>query len=290
MNDVDKEIRSGRSMQSPRGFVRLRAHCVTRGGSDELVAADEPKSECLGRTVCRRGCRRAPAWPTVAPAAHYVEEGNGCYSCHSLNSQEGGARDELHRSGLARGNRRADEGLQRRDGPGEPWLHVLPLARRQHRHEGSSHALRQQDGQAPGGVRLRRQGGDGQRVPEHDRVRRPRTSWTAWTATTRRLLDDPGIPSYVGHVAPTAALRNPNNPYMLRSVTVAGQYDDLCRRCHGSAAPLFKTRNVRLASHGDGTGGAQAIVEQDGTTLPVVVAAGATSSATRATTATTRGR
>ena len=85
------------------------------------------------------------------------------------------------------------------------------------------------------------------------------------------LVDDPGVPSYVGHVAATAATRNPNNPYMLRSVTVAGQYDNLCRGCHGASAPLFKTRDVRVSSHADAVA---PIVEDDGTNLVTTTAGG----------------
>ena len=52
----------------------------------------------------------------------------------------------------------------------------------------------------------------------------------------------PGLPtSYVGHAPAGVGVRAAGqNPYMLRSVTAAGQYDNLCRICHGSAAAAFK--------------------------------------------------
>ncbi|HEY6000098.1 MAG TPA: CxxxxCH/CxxCH domain-containing protein [bacterium] len=68
------------------------------------------------------------------------------------------------------------------------------------------------------------------------------------------------------------------NPYMLRSVTAANQYDPLCRICHGNTAPPVKgsaaENDVHLnatATHADGvpaaSGGSGPIVEDDGTPL-----------------------
>ena len=59
----------------------------------------------------------------------------------------------------------------------------------------------------------------------------------------------------------------PSNPYMLRGVTVAGEYDGLCRTCHRSdAAVTVKTVSMQLTKHADGAAG-RPLVEDDGTVL-----------------------
>ena len=94
----------------------------------------------------------------------------------------------------------------------------------------------------------------------------------------------PRLPaSYVGH-APAGAGARVANPYMLKSVAALGQYDVLCQSCHGSGASSnFKSTGVDIRlgvtvggtpRHGDGTGGAQAIVEDDGTQLRTTAAGG----------------
>ncbi|HEY5998524.1 MAG TPA: CxxxxCH/CxxCH domain-containing protein, partial [bacterium] len=75
------------------------------------------------------------------------------------------------------------------------------------------------------------------------------------------------------------------NPYMLRSVTAANQYDPLCRVCHGNTAPRVKgtgaANDVHLnatSAHADGvpvgSGGSGPIVEDDGTQLKTTAAGG----------------
>ncbi len=61
--------------------------------------------------------------------------------------------------------------------------------------------------------------------------------------------------------------RPANNPYMLRNVTVIGEYDGLCRTCHRSDAPVtVKTVSMQLTKHADGAVG-RPLVENDGTVL-----------------------
>jgi hypothetical protein len=72
---------------------------------------------------------------------------------------------------------------------------------------------------------------------------------------------------YMAHADPPAS-----NPYMLKNVTVAGQYDDLCRTCHGALAAdgnnwKSKGKDIRLTSHLDGRDPANALAETDGTLL-----------------------
>ena len=71
---------------------------------------------------------------------------------------------------------------------------------------------------------------------------------------------------YMAHANPPV-----NNPYMLLSayVTSAGQYDALCRSCHGASAPAnwkTKGKDIRVTSHLDGSPG-NALAEIDGTLL-----------------------
>ena len=59
---------------------------------------------------------------------------------------------------------------------------------------------------------------------------------------------------------------------MLKNVTFAGQYDDLCRTCHGALAAdgnnwKSKGKDIRLTSHLDGRDTANALAETDGTLL-----------------------
>ena len=82
------------------------------------------------------------------------------------------------------------------------------------------------------------------------------------------LLDDdgPGVGYYTYHVAPGTGGRS-GNPYMLKNVTIAGEYDAFCRSCHNSTnGPNFKGTgvNITVQSHGDGT---VALVETDGTPI-----------------------
>ena len=61
-----------------------------------------------------------------------------------------------------------------------------------------------------------------------------------------------------------------NNPYLLLKVTAAGQYDELCRSCHGALASgnwKSKGKDIRVTSHLDGRDAANAIAETDGTLL-----------------------
>jgi len=62
-----------------------------------------------------------------------------------------------------------------------------------------------------------------------------------------------------------------NNPYMLKSVTLAGQYDNLCRTCHSATAGINwkgKGKDINVVSHAQGTTtGADPLKEADGTLL-----------------------
>ncbi len=78
------------------------------------------------------------------------------------------------------------------------------------------------------------------------------------------LVDGSGSPEHVGHVLPGTGGRV-GNPYMLKSVTVDGEYDNLCRTCHGTAAPAFKGHDLRVTSHADAS--AAPIQEDDATAL-----------------------
>jgi len=69
---------------------------------------------------------------------------------------------------------------------------------------------------------------------------------------------------YPEHGPPVDAV---NNPFMLKNVTAANEYDGLCRTCHRSdAAQLVKGVSMQLLSHADNAA-LRPIVETDGTVL-----------------------
>jgi predicted CXXCH cytochrome family protein len=70
---------------------------------------------------------------------------------------------------------------------------------------------------------------------------------------------------YMVHADPQA-----NNPMYLKNVSAAGQYDELCRSCHGALAAAdwkSKGKDIRVTSHLDGRDVANALSETDGTLL-----------------------
>ena len=86
--------------------------------------------------------------------------------------------------------------------------------------------------------------------------------------------------AYPEHGTPPVA-----NPFMLRNVTTAGEYDNLCRTCHGNSAPFVKGANdvdhnfqlTTASVHTDGDtggGGSGALAESDGTPLQPTITGG----------------
>ncbi|HWR97571.1 MAG TPA: hypothetical protein VN317_04045, partial [Candidatus Methanoperedens sp.] len=99
--------------------------------------------------------------------------------------------------------------------------------------------------------------GDGRDDPETDAVdeggdREPGTSRGGATD------------KYPEHGAPADPI---NNPFMLRSVSAAGEHDALCRICHRSdAAAVVKGVDLQLQAHADNAAG-RPLRESDGTVL-----------------------
>ena len=89
-------------------------------------------------------------------------------------------------------------------------------------------------------------------------------------SSAARTLGDPddadNAGCYMQHQVPPVT-----NPYMLKNVTAAGQYDNLCRTCHGAGAASdwkSKGKDIRLTSHADGSDtGANVLKEADDTLL-----------------------
>jgi hypothetical protein len=209
--------------------------------------------------------------PGTALAAHYFEEGNGCLSCHTVLDAEGDqATKHLVYSSRTLPLVRAFAGGTVPDMIGCTYCHFRPG--NSEMKDTLSHFLNKTS-KHPVGYNF------------NSSTDTNGEYFSAITTTTANELDcidchDPallwdatnGYVSKVGHVAKTAATRTPNNPYMLRSVTVAGQYDNHCRGCHGASAPTIKGKNVRVTSHGDAL--ATAITEKDGTNLVTTAGGG----------------
>jgi hypothetical protein len=208
------------------------------------------------------------AAPPCAEAAHFVDEGNGCYSCHSLDA----AADEPESKFIASASRTTQQMKAARGGRaparfGCTYCHSR--AGNTAMREVLSHFIGKAS-QHPVGrsiVTGKRTGNayvsaiDSSSVEESDCV----------DCHDPGLLDDGTVEGAVDHVPPDSPLRA-GNPLMLRHVTVPGEYDELCRSCHGSAAPRVKGRSFRVASHGDAA--ATPIREQDGTNLKTTEAGG----------------
>ncbi|MBI5486327.1 MAG: CxxxxCH/CxxCH domain-containing protein, partial [Deltaproteobacteria bacterium] len=79
--------------------------------------------------------------------------------------------------------------------------------------------------------------------------------------------------SYVNHPGTIPA----GNPFLLKSVTVDGEYDAFCRLCHRSDTTVDVagkgTKTIQLAAHAD-AGAGRPIVEADGTVLKPTAAGG----------------
>ena len=201
--------------------------------------------------------------PGSALAAHYTEEGNGCLSCHTVLNNEGDpATKHLVYSSRNLSLIRAANGGTVPDIIGCTYCHSRV----------SNTEMKESLTHFQGKASMHPVG--------YNFVGGSDTTGEYLTAinTTRaneldcvdchdpNLLFQPGLgydASQVGHKTGTA--RPAANPYMLRSVTVLGEYDNLCRGCHGNSAPTVKGQNVRATSHGDAL--ATAITENDGTNL-----------------------
>jgi hypothetical protein len=211
------------------------------------------------------------ALPASLPAAHYVEEGNGCYSCHTLAAAES---DPATRA-IASVSRtlsqiRAVNGGKTPARLGCTYCHSNPanaamrgvlghFQARLSKHPVGVNFLTRA---ATNGVYLSTVGsttpGETDCADCHDPA-----------LLAPGLAEEGG--SYVDH-APPEDPRRAGNPLMLRLVAAPRHYDDLCRLCHGAAAPPFKGRDVRVVSHADAA--AAPIQEADGTALRATAAGG----------------
>ena len=199
--------------------------------------------------------------PSNVRAAHYFPEGRGCYACHSLDQQE--AEDG---TSLIASVSRTMPLMKLYNGGSAPanfgctYCHNSP----------ANTAMRDA---------LSHFGPKASKHPVGYDFWGAGESNNEYLSTIGSAVADqvdcvdchdpdllaPGLPtSYVGHVAKTVVPRSTYNPYMLRSITASGQYDPLCRGCHGAGAVAFKGRDVRVKSHADASAPIQ---ENDGTSL-----------------------
>ncbi|HWR96904.1 MAG TPA: CxxxxCH/CxxCH domain-containing protein [Candidatus Methanoperedens sp.] len=275
---------------------------------------DDREHEGGRRRPCARG---APAWRSVllalawllagavrpAAAFHFVQEGLGCYACHTLDEAEG----DPNTSFINRTSRTMIE-MKSANGGVTPEQFACTYCH----NIGSRPRMRAVLSHFVGKASMHPVGKNF--VTGADTNREYLSAWnTAFeneldcidchdveaqgdgrddTATPQDESSD-GDPAtslrstkfgnkYPEHGRPAFAA----NPYLLRSVTALDQYDPLCRVCHGNTAPLVKgsnpaDNNLRLdpaTAHADGVavgaGGSGPIVEDDGTPLKPTAAGG----------------
>ena len=205
-----------------------------------------------------------------------MNEGNGCYSCHTLDNQDA----EPETSFIAKVARTLPL-MKALNGPTAPARFGCTFC-----HNNPANAT-MKDALSHFGVNTSKHA-VGQNIAGGAETDGEYFSTVG--STTAGELDcvdcheatllAPGLPAtYVGH-APAGVGARSFNPYMLRGVTGLNQYDDLCRLCHGSAALAnFEGTGVDIRlgvnnRHGDGSGGAQDILEDDGTQLRTTAAGG----------------
>jgi hypothetical protein len=209
-----------------------------------------------------------PAAPP-ARALHLVDEGNGCYSCHSLGASDSDpntsainaiARTLLLMKAYGGGSVPARFGCTYCHG--NPANATMRDALSQFGAKPSKHPVGRNflTGAESFGEYLSTIGsatpGELDCVDCHDPA---------------LLAPDAAEGSYVDHAAPDDPARA-TNPFMLRSVSAPERYDAFCRGCHGADAAPVKGRSARLASHADAAAGP--ILEADGTPLRTTVAGG----------------
>jgi hypothetical protein len=236
-----------------------------------------------------------------AGAAHFVEEGNGCYACHTLGANESDPdTDAINKVARTLMLMRAYNGGDTPARFGCTFCHNSP----------STAAMRDalsdfgpRPSKHPVGfdfVRRVETNGEylsalGSATPNeldcvdcHDpQLLAPDVGGAAAAAPAPGEAEagtevDSGIPyepapavaaadPYVNHVPPDDP-RRANNPLMLRGVAAARRYDGFCRGCHGAAAAPVKGRDARLRSHADAA--AAPLRESDGTPLRTTDAGG----------------
>ena len=197
--------------------------------------------------------------PPQADAAHYIpaQEPNGfCYDCHTLNPNEG----ETGTSFINSNSRTL------------PWMKIF--------NGGSAPAefgCTYCHNNINNGQMREAISHFGAKTSKHPvglnfatGVESTGEYFSSWSSATANELDcvdchDVSLGSGTGypeHGAPPVG-----NPLMLRSVSTAGEYDALCRLCHGATAGTIKGGNdVRVSSHADGDTG-NPMLEADGTVI-----------------------
>lgn len=209
------------------------------------------------------------AAPPAARAVHFVDEGNGCYSCHTLGHTDADpATSMINKIARTLLLIRAYSGGTVPERLGCTYCHGNPANAAM---RDALSAFGQKPSKHPVGLSF-----------ETGRESFGEYLSTVGSATPGELdcvdCHDPALlapdaaeGSYVDHAPPDDPARAAN-PFMLRGVTAPGRYDGFCRSCHGAAAAPVKGRSVRLASHADAEAGP--ILEADGTPLRTTVAGG----------------
>jgi predicted CxxxxCH...CXXCH cytochrome family protein len=204
------------------------------------------------------------AMPASVRAAHYIDEGAGCYSCHTLDTAEG----EPNTSYI-NGASRTMPLIKAYNGGAAPATLGCTYC-----HNSPANAT-MKDALSHFGFKSSKHPVGFNFVGGTETNSEYLTGVGSATANEMdcldchdvTIVDGVGSLQHVGHKLPSDTSRT-NNPYMLKSVTVAGQYDNLCRICHGSAAAAFKGQTVRVTSHADGL---TAITENDATAMKAAV-------------------
>jgi hypothetical protein len=197
----------------------------------------------------------------AARAAHFVDEGSGCYTCHTLDSSEGDV-NTSYINGISRTMSlvKAFNGGVVPATIGCTYCHNNP----------ANATMR--DALSHFGAKPSKHPVGRNFVTGAETNSEYLTAIGSSTANEldcvdchdAALLDGVGSAQHVGHVLPGTGGRA-NNPFMLKGVTAPGQLDVLCRSCHGSSAAPFKGRDLRVSSHADAL--AAPIREDDATSL-----------------------
>lgn len=207
----------------------------------------------------------------VAPAraAHYTDEGSACYGCHTLDARQSDP-DTSAINMVARTlpQLRASAGGRAPERFGCTFCHSNPG--NQSMREALTH-FGAKPSRHPVGFNFTSGADTANEYLSTIGSATPGELDCVDCHDADLLAPDAAEGSYVQHAAVDDP-RRAENPLMLLGVAARGKYDGFCRRCHGSAAPPVKGKDVRLVSHADAA--TAPILERDGTPLRTTVAGG----------------
>jgi hypothetical protein len=203
--------------------------------------------------------------PPTVDAAHYPASGDDsvCSACHTLDATEGDANTSyISSSARTFPQIKANDGLPSTSTPqylGCTFCHYL----------NDNPAMKPVLGHFQGRLSFHPVGYNFSTHAET--LNEYVTSYLSSTANQLDCVDchdiDLGKPVAATTGYPDHSNRPVSNPYMLRNVTVASEYDGLCRGCHRSDTTLtVKGVSMQLTKHADGAAG-RPLVEDDGTVL-----------------------